>query len=286
LRSESSKKFHWPAFAINFIVLDLKELWSWGGLKPIKRIGQFLFWRFRPDPNGLAPPLAGDNGAMGALEKLQARVEACELCPRLRAHCQKVAKEKRRAYRDQAYWGKPVPSFGDPAARLLIVGLAPGAHGANRTGRMFTGDASGDFLYSALHATGWASQPTSVERGDGLQLVDCYITAAGRCAPPGNKPMPGELRTCRQYLEQEIQLLRNLRVVVALGRIAFDTCLHVFGAVKARHQFGHGWPHELHAGNPLLISSYHPSQQNTSTGKLTQTMLRDVFTRAQEAVAP
>ena len=218
------------------------------------------------------------------LELLQKRIVECELCPRLRAHCRAVAETKRRAYRDQEYWGRPVPSFGDPHARLLIVGLAPGAHGANRTGRMFTGDASGDFLYSAMHATGWASQPTSAHRGDGLSLIDCYITAAGRCAPPDNKPRPDELQRCRPYLVEELRLLNRVQVIVALGRIAFETCLTVFGAVKSRHVFKHDQQHELGDGQPLLISSYHPSQQNTSTGRLTQPMLRSVFRRAKKIV--
>jgi uracil-DNA glycosylase family 4 len=218
------------------------------------------------------------------LDALQDRIARCELCPRLRAHCREVAVIKRRAYRDQEYWGRPVPSFGDPRARLLIVGLAPGAHGANRTGRMFTGDASGDFLYSAMHTTGWASQPTSAHRNDGLTLIDCYITASARCAPPDNKPLPEELRACRPYLEEEIQLLDRVQVVVALGRIAFETCLTVFGATKSRYEFAHDRQHELRPGQPALISSYHPSQQNTSTGRLTQTMLRQVFTHARTLI--
>ncbi len=218
------------------------------------------------------------------LELLQKRIVECELCPRLRAHCRAVAETKRRAYRDQEYWGRPVPSFGDPLARLLIVGLAPGAHGANRTGRMFTGDASGDFLYSAMHATGWASQPTSAHRGDGLSLIDCYITAAGRCAPPDNKPRPEELQRCRPYLVEELRLLNRVQVIVALGRIAFDTCLTVFGAVKSRCVFAHDQLHELGDGQPLLISSYHPSQQNTSTGRLSPPMLQSVFRRAKKIV--
>ena len=218
------------------------------------------------------------------LELLQKRIVECERCPRLRAHCRAVAETKRRAYRDEEYWGRPVPSFGDPLARLLIVGLAPGAHGANRTGRMFTGDASGDFLYPAMHATGWASQPTSAHGGDGLTLIDCYITAAGRCAPPDNKLRPEELQRCRPYLVEELRLLNRVRVIVALGRIAFDTCLSLFGAVKSRYVFAHDQPHELGDGQPLLISSYHPSRQNTSTGRLTQSMLRGVFARAKKFV--
>ena len=222
------------------------------------------------------------------LLRLQAATARCELCPRLREHCARVAAAKRRAFRDWEYWGKPVPSFGDPAARVLIVGLAPAAHGANRTGRMFTGDRSGDWLYRALHQTGFASQPTSVSREDGLTLRDAYITAAARCAPPGNKLTLEELANCRPYFERELELLSNLRVVVALGRIAFDQYLEVLknrGIItsRARFRFGHNQPFETVPGAPLLISSYHPSQQNTSTGKLTEKMLLDVFRHARKA---
>jgi uracil-DNA glycosylase family 4 len=227
---------------------------------------------------------------MTRLEALQREVTACERCPRLRAHCQEIARVKRRAYRDQAYWGKPVPSFGDPHARLLIVGLAPGAHGSNRTGRMFTGDGSGNFLYKVLFDTGFASQPDSLSRHDGLRLDDCYITAAGRCAPPANKPTPEELRNCRPFLERELGLLRRVRVVVALGRIAFDIYLGILRdreAIAARNRFvfAHNRVHDLGAGLPALISSYHPSQQNTSTGRLTEAMLRDVFRNASSLLA-
>lgn len=217
---------------------------------------------------------------------LQSRITECRLCPRLREHCAKVAREKRRAYLEWDYWGQPVPSFGDQAARLLIVGLAPGAHGANRTGRMFTGDSSGDFLYSALYATGFASQPTSTHRADGLRLTGCYITASARCAPPDNKPLPEELRACRPYLEEELRLLSpSVRVLVALGRIAFDTCLAALAIDrKSRFVFAHGSAHDLGKGLPLLLSSYHPSRQNTSTGRLTQAMLRGVFERARRAI--
>jgi uracil-DNA glycosylase len=206
----------------------------------------------------------------------------------LREHCASVAAIKRRAYRDQDYWGRPVPAFGDPQARVLILGLAPGAHGSNRTGRMFTGDASGQILYRALHKTGYASQAESVSRGDGLVLRDVFITAAARCAPPGNKPTPEELRNCRPFFERELALLANLRVVVALGKIAFDTYLDVLksqGAIKSRAAFvfGHDREFTTAPGLPLLISSYHPSQQNTSTGKLTEKMLVDVFNRARKA---
>ncbi|MEZ5401335.1 MAG: uracil-DNA glycosylase [Bryobacteraceae bacterium] len=225
-----------------------------------------------------------------ALEILQDEITACELCPRLREHCRNVAETKRRAYRDWTYWGRPVRSFGDPAARVLVIGLAPGAHGANRTGRMFTGDASGDFLYAALHATGFASQPGSTHRGDGLSLRGLYIAASARCAPPDNKPLPEELRRCRPYLEREIDLLGYVRVVVTLGRIAFDTYLAILkdrGAIASRAPFvfAHDRVYDTTPGNPKLIASYHPSQQNTSTGRLTAPMLRSVFRRAAKLAA-
>jgi uracil-DNA glycosylase len=212
---------------------------------------------------------------MNELAVLERKIVACTLCPRLRDHCREIARVKRRAYLDQDYWGKPVPSFGDPEARVLILGLAPGAHGANRTGRMFTGDKSGEFLYRALYETGFASQPTSTSRDDGLQLSGVYISASAHCAPPDNKPTREELRNCRPYLERELSLLKNLRVIVALGRIAFDTYLSVIGE---RAKFGHN---VVHALSPILIASYHPSQQNTSTGKLTAQMLREVFEQAR-----
>jgi len=194
---------------------------------------------------------------------------------------------KRRAYLDWEYWGKPVPGFGDPQARLLILGLAPGAHGSNRTGRMFTGDESGNWLYRVLHGTGFASQSTSVSRGDGLALRSAYITAAARCAPPGNKPLPEELRNCRPFLEREIDLLSNVKVVVALGKIAFDTYLGILksrGAIASRAPFvfGHQREYRIGPSGPVLLASYHPSQQNTSTGKLTEKMLFDVFRRARK----
>jgi uracil-DNA glycosylase family 4 len=223
---------------------------------------------------------------LAALQLLHQQVIACRRCPRLRSHCARVAALRRRAYRDWQYWGRPVPSFGDPEARLLIIGLAPAAHGANRTGRMFTGDRSADFLYRALHAAGFASQPTSRARDDGLVLSDAYITAAVRCAPPANKPTPREIRHCRSYLERELDLLPELRVVVALGRIAFDVYLSILrdrGIIlgRAAFPFGHNRQHVIGSGSPLLVSSYHPSQQNTSTGRLTQKMLLDVFLRVR-----
>ncbi len=218
---------------------------------------------------------------MDALEILQRKIVTCERCPRLVAYRAEVGRVKRRAYRDWDYWAKPVPGFGDPGARLLLIGLAPGAHGANRTGRMFTGDSSGDFLYKVLYATGFASQPTSVSRDDGLKLTDAYISAAVRCAPPDNIPTVEEIRTCRPYLERELELLKNVRVVVALGRLAFDVYLKIVGARRSAFKFAHDAEHRTGPGQPLLISSYHPSQQNTSTGKLTEPMFRAVFERAR-----
>ena len=221
------------------------------------------------------------------LRELQQEIIACNRCTRLREHCQQIATVKRRAYRDEIYWGKPVPSFGDPKARLLILGLAPGAHGSNRTGRMFTGDASGDILYRVLHDTGFATQPVSRYANDGLALRDAYITAAAHCAPPDNKPTREEMLQCREFLLREIALLTRVQVVVALGKIAFDTWLDILrlkGAIESRSAFlfGHNALHETGPGQPLLLASYHPSQQNTSTGKLTEPMLRNVFQRARD----
>ena len=220
------------------------------------------------------------------LEILQQEIVACRRCPRLREYAAQIACVKRRAYRDWEYWGKPVPSFGDPQARVLILGLAPGAHGSNRTGRMFTGDGSGNMLYGVLYKTGFASQPVSSSRDDGLTLRGVYITAAAHCAPPGNKPAKEELRNCRPYFERELDLLKNLKVLVALGKIAFDTYLDVLkarGVIRSRAPFvfGHDCQFTTAPGQPILVSSYHPSQQNTSTGKLTEKMLVDVFRRAR-----
>jgi uracil-DNA glycosylase family 4 len=221
------------------------------------------------------------------LEVLEREIIHCQRCPRLLSHCRGIAEVKRRAYRDWNYWGKPVPSFGDPDAWLLILGLAPGAHGANRTGRMFTGDRSGDFLYRVLHAAGLASQAASVSREDGMMLRGAYITAAAHCAPPDNKPSREEIAACRGYLEREFELLPNLKVVVALGRIAFDAYLSMLagrGLIASRgdYVFAHNRLHRIGQGQPLLISSYHPSQQNTLTGRLTEQMLAEVFIRAKE----
>ncbi len=214
------------------------------------------------------------------LDVLNRQITECTRCPRLVEYRERVAREKRRMYQDEDYWGRPVPGFGDPNARILIVGLAPAAHGANRTGRVFTGDRSGDFLYSALYAAGLASQPQSVRRGDGLKLQDVYISASVRCAPPDNKPTPEEIRNCRPWLESELGLLKAVRVVVALGRIAFYDYLALLRLRAAAFQFGHNRVHQFGPGLPALISSYHPSQQNTQTGKLTMPMFREVFEQA------
>jgi uracil-DNA glycosylase family 4 len=221
-----------------------------------------------------------------ALRIVYRDIVACELCPRLREYDREVARVKRRAYLDWDYWGKPVPGFGDPHASVLLIGLAPGAHGANRTGRMFTGDSSGDFLYRALFETGFATQAESRSRQDGLELHGAYIAAAARCAPPDNKPLPQELANCRPYLERELDLLQDVRVVVALGGVALRTYLGILrdrGVIRslAAFPFGHGREYRPAPGLPVLIASYHPSQQNTSTGKLTAAMLRQVFERAR-----
>lgn len=223
------------------------------------------------------------------LTRLNRDIVACERCPRLRDHCRQIAREKRRAYKDWEYWGKPVPGFGDPDARVLVIGLAPGAHGSNRTGRPFTGDGSGHFLYSVLHDAGFASQPTAVHKDDGLVLKDLFITSVGRCAPPANKPAPRELDNCSPFLERELAGLRNVKVVVALGRIAFDRYLGVLrraGVLSSRtgYAFSHGARFTLPHGVTLLCS-YHPSLQNTNTGKLTRAMMLDVFRAAARIVA-
>ena len=223
-----------------------------------------------------------------SLATINRSIITCTRCPRLRAYCQRVAGEKKREFRDWEYWGKPVPGFGDPRARLLIVGLAPAAHGANRTGRMFTGDSSGHWLFEALYRSGFASQPTAVTRDDGLALTDCYISAVGRCAPPGNKPSHSELERCRPYLEAELRLLQRLRVVVTLGRIAHDGWLKAAGwwaklLPRERPAFAHGSVATLPDGTTLL-SSYHPSRQNTNTGKLTRPMWHAVFQKARTLI--
>jgi uracil-DNA glycosylase len=222
------------------------------------------------------------------LTQLNERIVHCVRCPRLIAHIRKVAREKRRAYLDWEYWGRPVPSFGDPDARVLALGLAPGAHGSNRTGRPFTGDGSGDFLYPVLYEAGFASQPHATRRDDGMQLRGLWITSVARCAPPGNKPTPDELRNCAPWLDAEMRLLRNLRVAVCLGRIAFDGLLAHEARTgrlpaRSRFTFAHGSEYRLPSGL-IAIASYHPSLQNTNTGKLTRAMFLKVFTRARRLV--
>jgi len=215
-------------------------------------------------------------------------IVACDACPRLRQYCQDIGRIRKKAYREEEYWARPVPGFGDPEARLLVIGLAPAAHGANRTGRVFTGDGpygSSDFLMAALHRTGFASQPTSRHRDDGLRLAGAYIAAAVRCAPPDNKPAPEEIRRCLPFLASEYAALPGVEVVVALGGLAFGVWLRLAaerGAnVRPRPAFGHGVAYDLGAGEPLLLGCYHPSRQNTTTGRLTQPMMDDVFRKAR-----
>ena len=223
------------------------------------------------------------------LHILNQQIISCERCPRLVTYRQQVAKEKRRAYRDQTYWGKAVPGFGDPKAQLLLVGLAPGAHGSNRTGRPFTGDKSGEFLYNALYEAGFANQPVALRPDDGLKLSNAYITAAARCAPPGNKPLPGELLNCREYLERELKILKP-RAVLALGKIGWDVYLGILkheGMVvsRAAYPFAHGAEVNIPGTNMRLFGVYHPSQQNTSTGVVTPAMYAKVLTRIRRFLA-
>jgi uracil-DNA glycosylase family 4 len=218
-----------------------------------------------------------------------AEITSCRRCPRLVVHREEVAEKKTRRFRQWNYWGRPVPSFGDRKARLLVVGLAPAAHGANRTGRMFTGDRSGDWLFRALHRAGFANQATSTDRNDGLRLDDCLITAAAHCAPPENKPTPEEMAQCQPYFLDELERLKRLRVVVCLGQMGFNTYLRARKELgkespKPAPKFGHGSTTEL-SGGIALIGSYHPSQQNTFTGRLTEQMLDDVFQRARKLIA-
>ena len=228
---------------------------------------------------------------LSALTVLHDEVVHCIRCPRLVAYREQVGREKRRAYRDHEYWARPVPGFGDPHARVLVLGLAPGAHGSNRTGRPFTGDASGKFMYPILYKVGFASQPNAEHRGDGLKLIDCYITAAIRCAPPKNKPLPSEARNCQLYLEMELRLLKRVRAVLVLGRIAFDTYLRVVASQqkafpsRSTFKFAHGASFGLPGGLPRLFCSYHPSQQNTLTGRLTAAMFRKVLAEIQNFLA-
>jgi uracil-DNA glycosylase len=242
-----------------------------------------------PSAAALSRAAARTTGAsFPTLAAVESAVIACERCPRLRAYCARIARDKKRAFAQQTYWGKPVPGFGDPRARLLVIGLAPAAHGGNRTGRIFTGDSSGSWLYEALHRYGFSNQPDSVGRGDRLKLTGCYVNAAGRCAPPANRPTPAELSNCRPYLEAEIGLLREVRVILTLGHIAHRAWLAASGlwermAAAERPRFAHGAEAPLPGGERLLCS-YHPSRQNTNTGRLTRPMWHAVFKRARELV--
>jgi uracil-DNA glycosylase family 4 len=224
--------------------------------------------------------------AVARLRVLEQELSQCRECPRLVEHREKIGREKRRGYQEETYWAKPVPGFGDAQARVLLLGLAPGAHGSNRTGRMFTGDGSGRFLFPVLHRTGFASQAEGVSRDDGMRLEDAYITAVVRCAPPDNKPEREEIRRCAGYLDRELEALSQVQVVVALGKIAFDGYLdHRVRAGtltgKAAYEFAHGAEYELPNGR-MLLASYHPSQQNTLTGRLTEAMFRKIFRRARQ----
>ena len=226
------------------------------------------------------------------IASIERAVVACTRCPELRAYCAEVARTKKRAYADQTYWGKPVSALGDPKARLMLVGLAPGAHGSNRTGRMFTGDASGNFLFPALYRAGFASQPTATHRDDGLTLHDCFITAAVRCAPPQNKPTPQQLRNCYPYLLEEFDAMPQVRVMVGLGRIGFDAATHVLRdrefTFERKPVFGHGALFTATNGmrTIALLGTFHPSQQNTNTGKLTVPMFDAIFKKAKALLQP
>lgn len=236
--------------------------------------------------SGASTRVSANQPGPSALVQLNQEIVSCTRCPRLIAYCRRIGREKRRAYQDWEYWAKPVTGFGDPRARVLILGLAPGAHGSNRTGRPFTGDGSGHFLYRVLHKAGFASQPTATHRDDGLELRDAYITATVRCAPPQNKPTPREIARCAPFLDREFSALTEVKIVVALGKIAFDAYLNYMkrsGALEKKTGlvFAHGAEYALPDGKKLLCA-YHPSLQNTNTGKLTEKMLLDVFKRARK----
>jgi uracil-DNA glycosylase len=237
----------------------------------------------------LSAPFPLHGSARNGLAEVHTTIVSCERCPRLRSYCQQIAREKKRAHRDDTYWGRPVPGFGDPGGRMLLLALAPAAHGANRTGRAFTGDGaggSGDFLMRALHRTGFANMPTSTHAGDGLRLSDAYVACAVRCAPPGNKPLPEEIGRCLDHLDAEVAQLGSIRVVVGLGKIGFDAWLQLLRRrgtmVSPKPQFGHGTIVKMGDQLPTLIGCYHPSRQNTNTGKLTPAMMESVFKKASK----
>jgi uracil-DNA glycosylase family 4 len=219
------------------------------------------------------------------LDGLEQRIVNCRLCPRLVEWREQVAREKRASFAHEDYWGRPIPGFGDPRARVFVLGLAPAAHGGNRTGRVFTGDRSGDWLFASLYRTGYANQPESVHADDGLALTDMWIAAAVRCAPPANKPLPSERDNCLPYAQEELQLLPGVQVIVTLGAFAWDAALRLHGGVRPRPKFGHLAEAELPGGR-MLLGCFHPSQQNTFTGKLTEPMLDAVFQRARDAIGP
>ncbi|MEK7469865.1 MAG: uracil-DNA glycosylase [Planctomycetota bacterium] len=220
----------------------------------------------------------------GGLASLEREICRCEVCPRLTKYRREIAKRPPRRHSNEPYWARPVPGFGDPAARIVLVGLAPGAHGSNRTGRMFTGDASGDFLYPALHRAGLCSQPRATSRDDGLTLRGCWITAAARCAPPGNKPAPSELAACRPWLAKELALLPGVRVLLAIGRLGHEAVLRIWGERLAKWPFAHGAVHRVPA-RPALLDSYHVSRQNTNTGRLTKEMFGEILEGARRLSA-
>ena len=222
----------------------------------------------------------GVSAAGAGLGELEVRIAACRACPRLVEWRERVAREKRAAFAHEEYWGRPIPGFGDPEARVYVLGLAPAAHGGNRTGRVFTGDRSADFLYASMHRTGFANQATSIHRGDGLRLSGAWVTAAVRCAPPANKPTPAERDRCLPYAREELELLPGVGVVVCLGKFAWDAAARLH-AIRPLPRFGHGVEHEAPGGGPVLLGCFHPSQQNTFTGKLTEAMMDAVFHRAR-----
>lgn len=233
----------------------------------------------RPQAEGV--DAAGTAGAASELAALEARITTCRACPRLVEWRERVAREKRASFAGETYWGRPLPGFGDPEAAVYVLGLAPAAHGGNRTGRVFTGDRSADFLYASMYRTGFANQPTSIHPGDGLLLTGAWVSAAVRCAPPANKPTPAERDRCLPYAREELELLSGVRVVVCLGKFAWDAAARLY-AIRPLPRFGHGAEHEVPGGGPLMLGCFHPSQQNTFTGRLTEPMMDAVFARARE----